>query len=72
MTGIETQSGSGIAGRTIVERELELLVVLGVVGVVQVAQDVVDFAAEHFAVGRRSGLGVRRTEVVVAIEWNCL
>ena len=70
--GPETQSGSGTVGRIIVERGPELLVVLGVVGIVQVAEDVVGFAAGHFAVGRGSGLGIRRTEVAVAIEWNCL
>ena len=73
MVGIETRSGSGIVGRMIVgRRPEELLVVLGVVGIVQVAEDVVDFAAGHFAVGCGAGLELRRTGVAVAIEWNCL
>ena len=73
MAGIETQSGTVFAGRMIVgRRPEELLVVLGVVGIVQVAEDVVDFAAGHFAAGTGAGFGIRQTGVAVAIEWNGL
>ena len=73
MAGIETQSGIGFAGRMIVGRgPEELLVVLDVAGVVQVPEDVVGFAAGHFAVGHRSGLGMQRTGVVVATASNYL
>ena len=73
MAGSETRSGSEIVGRMIVgRRPEELLVVLGVVGIVQVAEDVVGFVAGHFAVGRGFGLGVTRTGAVVAIASNYL
>ena len=67
------QSGTVFAGRMIVgRRPEELLEVLGVVGIVHVAEDVVDFAAGHFAVGCGAGFGTRQTGVAVAMEWNCL
>ena len=67
------QSGTVFAGRMIVgRRPEELLVVLGVVGIVQVAEDVVDFAAGHFAVGSGAGFAIRQAGVAVAIEWNGL
>ena len=73
MAGIETQSGIGVAGRMFVGRgPEELLVVLDVAEVVQVAEDVVGFAAGNVAVGRGFGLGVPRTGVVVAIASNYL